>query len=244
MRTAPPARGAARDTQAGREHQPHSAVALPTQHNPAHLQDLTSLADRIRSRLKRTVADTIATGADLIEAKQKLPHGAFTKWIDAEFGMSDRTAQNYMRAAEWAAAHDLRSETVSVLPAGTVYKIAASTTPNEIKTEVAEKIKAGAKIEVGQIEATIGMARAEAAQERRSKARRRKIDNASPARRKRLEQEELRRQAETEKRNAAELEAAAILTKLPADDLARLIVLMKSGIWIHNVIGRLRGGSA
>ena len=201
----------------------------------AEVLSLDTLADRIRSRLKRTLADMLATGADLIEAKNKLPHGAFGKWITAEFGMTDRTAQNYMRGAEWAAEHNLKSETVSDLPSATVYKIAADTTPAEIKAEVAEKIRSGSTVDVEQIEMRIDMARAEAAKDRRSKARRRKIDTASPAVRRRLEQQERQQAAEKAKRDAATAEAAAILAKLDSADLHRLAELMKTGIWFHDI---------
>jgi hypothetical protein len=35
----------------------------------------------------------IQAGADLIRAKELLGHGRFGAWLDAEFGMSHRTAQ-------------------------------------------------------------------------------------------------------------------------------------------------------
>jgi Protein of unknown function (DUF3102) len=43
----------------------------------------------------------IETGRDLVAIKEKMPHGDFQLWIDAEFQMSPRTAENYMNAAKF-----------------------------------------------------------------------------------------------------------------------------------------------
>ena len=55
-----------------------------------------AVAERIR---ERTEAAIIQTGLGLIEVKGLLEHGAFGDWLRAEFGMSARTAENYMSAA-------------------------------------------------------------------------------------------------------------------------------------------------
>ncbi len=64
--------------------------------------DLDAIAERVRQRIRRTTTDIIETGRDLLVVREKLEHGQFTDWLDTEFGMSDRSAQLYMRAAEWA----------------------------------------------------------------------------------------------------------------------------------------------
>src|SRR2546430_330934 len=53
---------------------------------------LAAIAGRARDRLKRTAGDILAIGADLIRAKELLGHGNFGAWLDAEFGLSRRTA--------------------------------------------------------------------------------------------------------------------------------------------------------
>src|SRR3954447_12951496 len=69
-----------------------------------------SAAERIR---RRTWDSYIENGRDLIAIKALLDHGAFGRWLKAEFGMSERTAQNLMNAAELV---DGKSAIVSVLP--------------------------------------------------------------------------------------------------------------------------------
>ena len=57
-------------------------------------------AQAAASRIKqRTAAAILDTGRDLIDVKGLLDHGQFGLWLRAEFGMTGRTAQNYMRAA-------------------------------------------------------------------------------------------------------------------------------------------------
>ena len=53
-------------------------------------------ADRIRERVKKTVEDIIDVGNDLLAVKEALPHGQFGPWLKAEFGWSERSAQNFM----------------------------------------------------------------------------------------------------------------------------------------------------
>src|SRR4051812_29722081 len=58
-----------------------------------------STAGRIKARLRRTASDIVATGEDLLRLKDRLGHGRFLPWVDAEFGMSADTAGRYMNVA-------------------------------------------------------------------------------------------------------------------------------------------------
>jgi hypothetical protein len=59
-----------------------------------------SIAVRIRERLKKTLEDLIEVGIHLLAVKDVLPHGQFLRWLKAEFGWSERTAQKFMNVAE------------------------------------------------------------------------------------------------------------------------------------------------
>ena len=48
----------------------------------------------------RSYHTMIANGLDLIEAKARVGHGAFTKWVEECLGVSARRAQEYMRIAD------------------------------------------------------------------------------------------------------------------------------------------------
>lgn len=158
--------------------------------------ELNTIAERIRERIRRTTTDIIATGHDLLGVKSKLDHGAFHSWIETEFGINARTAQNYMRAATWA---EGKSESVSHLPPSTVYLLAAPSTPEEFATEVLSDIESGRPVDHRQVEARIKMARVEQRIRDREKSRRREYRRRrSPARLKRKEADHRRWQAEKE----------------------------------------------
>jgi len=86
-----------------------------TSFNYAELSTETELelrlsAERIRTRMKRTAEDIVEIGHELIDAKARLNktneeiqnkgYGQFGSWLQSEFGMTDRTARNFMQVAE------------------------------------------------------------------------------------------------------------------------------------------------
>ena len=102
-----------------------------------------SAADRIRERLKKTMEDLIEVGTDLLAVKEALPHGQFLPWLKAEFGWSERTAQNFMSVAE-----RFKSAKFAELPIqpSAAYLLAAPAVPDEARQVAIEKAEAGETI--------------------------------------------------------------------------------------------------
>lgn len=102
-----------------------------------------STADRIRERLKKTLEDLIEVGTDLLAVKEALPHGQFLPWLKAEFGWSERTAQNFMSVAE-----QFKSAKFAELPIqpSAAYLLAAPAVPDEARQLAIEKAEAGEEI--------------------------------------------------------------------------------------------------
>jgi predicted NAD-dependent protein-ADP-ribosyltransferase YbiA (DUF1768 family) len=96
---------------------------------PELATEARAVAARIRDRLRKNVSEI---GHDLIAIKAKLPHGAFTDWIAAEFSMGARTAENYMQAAQFLAD---KNANFSVLPPSAIYALAAPSAPAEVVAE-------------------------------------------------------------------------------------------------------------
>jgi DNA modification methylase len=90
-------------------------------------------AHAIQTRLKRTAEDIIAIGLDLLAVKERLQHGQFIPWLQAEFGMSDRHALNFMRVASRFSS---KSEIISDLPVTVLYELAAPSTPDAVIEQV------------------------------------------------------------------------------------------------------------
>ena len=106
-------------------------------------EKVRSSADRIRERVKKTVEDIIDVGNDLLAVKEALPHGQFGPWLKAEFGWSERSAQNFMSVAE-----RFKSAKFADLPIqpSAAYLLAAPAVPDEARQVAVEKAEAGEEI--------------------------------------------------------------------------------------------------
>ncbi|MDN2582163.1 DUF3102 domain-containing protein [Aquibium sp. ELW1220] len=95
----------------------------------------------------RRTNNMLETGADLLKVKPLLGHGNFTSWIEAEFGWSERSAQNFMKAAEFTS----KNETVAVLPPSSIYRLAAKNVPESAVKGVTALIKAGRQPSIDEV---------------------------------------------------------------------------------------------
>jgi hypothetical protein len=95
---------------------------------------------RIKLRMSRTAADIIEIGRDLILVKDKLEHGQFLRWIEAEFGMHEQSARRFMHVAQRFGG---KSNTVLDLQPSVLYALAAPSTPDEVVEEVGERVANG-----------------------------------------------------------------------------------------------------
>ena len=112
--------------------------------------DVEAATTRIKDRLTRTVENIIEIGRDLTLAKERLGHGNFLTWIDAEFGMSDQTARNFMNVGRRFA----KSKTVWDLPMtqAALYLLAAPSTDDDVVEAALAKAEAGEKVGKSEVE--------------------------------------------------------------------------------------------
>lgn len=112
--------------------------------------DVRDAAVRIKVRMARTAQDIIEIGRDLIAVKKALGHGHFLRWIEAEFGMTIRTAQRFVSVAENIGD---KYDTVSHLNPKAIYELAAPNTPDEVVEEVTERSANGESFTAADIKA-------------------------------------------------------------------------------------------
>ena len=74
-----------------------------------------------------------STGLALLDAKQQLDHGQFHGWVLSQCGFSIRTAERYMRAAEFL---EDKYDTVSHLQPSTIYRLSAKNMPASVIEQV------------------------------------------------------------------------------------------------------------
>jgi hypothetical protein len=127
--------------------------------SPKCARTLRSCAARIRQHDGKITRHIFEIGKTLVEAKTLLPHGYFSKWLDAEFCWPERTAQRYMQVARVLGD---KADTVSDLPAAALYNLAAKSTPDELRDEILEQLEAGKAPPNRELTARLKAARLEA----------------------------------------------------------------------------------
>jgi hypothetical protein len=105
-------------------------------------------ARRIKPRLKRAAQDIFDSGRELIAVKDRLPYGEWGPWLETEFGLSDRMAQNWMNVARRLG---VKSEKFSELPVSVLYLLASPSTKVEVIEQVKERLEEGIRPTVADI---------------------------------------------------------------------------------------------
>jgi Protein of unknown function (DUF3102) len=114
--------------------------------------DETILAENakvIRTLGKRAIGDVIEIGRRLTESKKLCGHGNWLPWLEREFGWEDRTALNFMQVHAMVGKSEKFADLS--LPVSGLYLLAAPSTPEEVRDEVAIRAAAGEKITVADV---------------------------------------------------------------------------------------------
>ncbi|TXN15136.1 DUF3102 domain-containing protein [Methylobacterium sp. WL122] len=175
---------------------------------------------RYRSRQEAYVLDT---GRDLVAMKARLEHGTFLRWVEAEMGLTPRTAQNFMQAATRLGP---KSEIVSHLPPTTLYRLSADAVPEPLREEIVGRLAAGEALTAKAIDRRLWEVRLETQQANRDakltpEARKRQARlkrDAEARRRREVEKWQAEQDERAVRRKAAAVELAAILSPLLDDD--------------------------
>jgi hypothetical protein len=182
-------------------------------------QMLRDRACRIRKMVNNHVAAVIEAGRDLLDVKEKLEHGQFGEWVQAECGFSLGTAENYMRAAKFV---EGKISTVAILqlqPA-TVYRLAAKSTPPEIVDSVIDRGERGEVVSDKQVLAAFNEVR----HRRREADRKRKPKSLSKGQLARREQQQREFQEVATRRSAAAYDAALSIIAELGTEKARFVL--------------------
>ena len=99
-------------------------------------------AVEIRDRMRSAAQAVIEIGERLIDVKERLGHGKFGQWLDAEFQWSADTARNYMNVAERCG----QNPKISEFAPSALYLLAAPSTPEDARTEAINLAEQGQKI--------------------------------------------------------------------------------------------------
>lgn len=68
------------------------------------------ITSELRLALRRGTSDILSIGRLLAEAKEKMAHGEWLPWLKNEVSMSDRSAQKYIKASDFAIKYELGAD--------------------------------------------------------------------------------------------------------------------------------------
>jgi DUF3102 family protein len=74
------------------------------------MRSIKLIATDLQAALQREAANSITIGGLLIEAQAQLDYGEWLAWLKKHFGSTDRTTENYMNAARFAARFEIVSK--------------------------------------------------------------------------------------------------------------------------------------
>lgn len=120
-----------------------------------HAATLAEHAAAIKGLCKRAVGDMIEIGERLAECKRICGHGNWLPWLEREFGMSEDTAENYMRLAKLDKFRTVRNLD---LPLKALYLLAAPSTPPEVRDELLERARTE-PVPIAEVKETIATAK-------------------------------------------------------------------------------------
>lgn len=196
--------------------------------HPALVENLRRQTDRILARMRKHVSDIIEMGRDLLAVKNNLDRGLFTEWVAIELKMEMRTAQRFMAAARLA--DEVKSDTVSLLPPATVYRLAAKSTPPEIRDGVLRRAASGDVPSDKEVADILATAASERKEDERRKAREEARRKETPKQRRTREQREKANREWRETQLADQVRIKRLIEKLIEEINPGLVAEVHAGL--------------
>jgi hypothetical protein len=100
-------------------------------------------AQNIARLWQQTTANVLRIGKELTEVKERLPHGSWLPWLDAEFGWGETHARRFMQAHEVFGKTPILEDLARRMQPSTIYELAAPSMPQEARDEALAKAAAG-----------------------------------------------------------------------------------------------------
>ena len=120
-----------------------------------HRETVIEAAIDIHGHAAKARDNLMAIGDRLLQIKDILPHGQFQEWVEQEFGIERRMAQNYMAVASRfgnTKRFGGKNEIISFFSPTAMYLLAAPSTPVEaVEAAISETEASGQRLKVQRI---------------------------------------------------------------------------------------------
>jgi hypothetical protein len=105
--------------------------------------ELQEAAQRIKSLRRAATEHAIEIGHELLRVKERLPHGAFVKWVEKSCEFKIRTAQDLMKLAREA---DPTSTLAAFMVPSTLRVYLSKATSPALRSAIAKRLENGGRI--------------------------------------------------------------------------------------------------
>lgn len=122
--------------------------------------DLQDAARRIKALRRAATEHAVEIGRELLGIKEKLPHGAFVKWVEKACEFKIRTAQDLMKLAREADPDN--TKLVALMVPSTLRVYLSKTTPPVVRSTVLKRLENGERVSRSELCSQASDARAKA----------------------------------------------------------------------------------
>jgi Protein of unknown function (DUF3102) len=102
--------------------------------------ELHEAAQRIKALRRAATEHAVEIGRELLRVKERLPHGAFVKWVEKACDFKIRTAQDLMKLAREA---DSNTKLAALMVPSTLRVYLSKTTPPAVRSAILKRLENG-----------------------------------------------------------------------------------------------------
>ena len=105
--------------------------------------ELQEAAQRIKTLRRAATDHAIEIGRELLRIKERLPHGAFVKWVERSCEFKIRAAQDLMKLAREA---ESNTKLAALMVPSTLRVYLSKTTPPEVRSTILKRLERGERV--------------------------------------------------------------------------------------------------
>jgi hypothetical protein len=118
--------------------------------------ELQEAAQRIKSLRRAATEHAVEIGRELLHVKDRLPHGAFAKWVETSCEFKIRAAQDLMKLAREAEAN---AQLVALMMPSTLRVYLSKKTPVEVRNTILKRLENGERVSRNELYSEVSNAR-------------------------------------------------------------------------------------
>lgn len=121
--------------------------------------ELQKAAQRIKSLRRAATEHAVEIGRELLHVKDRLPHGAFVKWVEKSCEFKIRAAQDLMKLAREA---ESNAQLLAMMMPSTLRVYLSKKTPVEVRNTILKRLENGERVSRNELYSEVSNAKTKA----------------------------------------------------------------------------------